>query len=61
MVPISSRSRFHPRAIVRLEGLNERKPQLTLSEIESATFRHAAQCLNQLHHSQTLYNRNADR
>jgi len=34
---------------------------MTLSEIESATFPLAALCLNQLRHSQTLYNKSTDR
>ena len=40
------------------EGLPKLNTPITLPEIESAIFRLAAQCINQLRHSQTVYNRN---
>jgi hypothetical protein len=39
-----------PGAIVRPEGSSQRKLSMTPSVIEPATFRLAAECLNQLHH-----------
>jgi hypothetical protein len=48
LVLISVRDRVDPRATVRLEGLRQLKNPMSSSEIESATFRLIAKCLNEL-------------